>query len=386
MGKRKNEFDSMPKTILLSATRMKMYLQCRYKYWCNYILGLPRKPNVSFKLGIAVHEALAHAGKIWMANSNFTVEDIEQIKAVYTKTAAREGLDSAVSYHEGLQMVLLRLDNFSGGKIINIEDKFEITTNEGVILTGAMDRIEEIKDSTILVTDYKTSKYVETTNELKSDIQLSIYDLVAFLKFPDYDRIILSLDYLRHDPVYTYRSVTDRKEFVDYMTAVYKEICKLTEDEAVPSLNEMCNWCDYTDTCPAYVEAIDSKTFIKKKPESYSNHDLVREYLDVKNRKYILDNRERLLKEYIIQKIKEDESDLVGKEDVLFIRQNSSATYDPKTVMEIVPHNELLKMISISKKEVDDYLDRHPEDKVKIASTAKKTHTNPFIGRKSLKK
>jgi hypothetical protein len=365
---------------------MKMYLQCKYKYWSNYILGRPRKPNVSFKLGIAVHEALAYAGRIWMANSTFTIEDIENIKSIYTKTAAREGIDSAASYHDGLQMVLLRLDNFSGGKILNIEDKFEITTNEGVILTGAMDRIEEIKDSTILVTDYKTSKYVETTNELKSDIQLSIYDLVASLKFPDHDRIILSLDYLRHDPVYTYRSPADRREFVDYMTAIYKEICKLTEDDAIPSLNEMCNWCDYTDDCPAYMEAIDSKTFIKKKPETYSNQDLVREYLDVKNRKYILDNRERLLKEYIIQKIREESSDLVGKEDVLFIRQNSSATYDPKTVMESVPTDEFLKMVSVSKREVDDYLDRHPEDRVKIASTAKKTHTNPFIGRKSLKK
>jgi len=368
--------------VLLSATRMKMFLQCKYKYWCNYVLGLPRKPNVSFKLGIAVHDALAEAGKIWMVGEKFTSEDIEKIKKVYNKSAAREGIADSMIYHEGLQMVLSRLKQFVNGKIISIEDKFEVTTNDGIILVGAMDKVEEIGENKILVTDYKTSKYVETSNELKSDIQLSIYDLVASLKYPGRG-IVLSLDYLRHDPSFTYRTLEQRQEFVDYTMAIYKEIGRLTVDYAIPTLNEMCNWCDYTDNCKAYQEALDTKTFIKKKPEEYTDEELVKDYLDVKNRKYILDNRERQLKEFILNKIRESDRDLVGGNDTLFIKQNTNTAYDPKTVLEFVPIAEFLNMISVSKKDVDDYLDRHPTGKAKIASTARKTHTFPFVGRKS---
>ena len=370
------------KTVMLSATKMKMFLTCRWKYWCNYELKLPKKPNVSFKLGIAVHDSLAEAGKIWMVNERFTSGDIEKIKKVYNRTAAREGISDTMIYHEGLQMVLARLKQFVNGKIISIEDKFEVTTNEGIILVGAMDKVEEIGENKILVTDYKTSKYVETSHELKSDIQLSIYDLVASLKYPGRG-IVLSLDYLRHDPSFTYRTLEQRQEFVDYTMAIYKEIGRLTVDYAIPTLNEMCNWCDYTDNCKAYQEALDTKTFIKKKPEEYTDEELVKDYLDVKNRKYILDNRERQLKEFILNKIRESDRDLVGGNDTLFIKQNTNTAYDPKTVLEFVPIAEFLNMISVSKKDVDDYLDRHPTGKAKIASTARKTHTFPFVGRKS---
>ena len=132
------------KTVMLSATKMKMFLTCRWKYWCNYELKLPKKPNVSFKLGIAVHDSLAEAGKIWMVNERFTSGDIEKIKKVYNRTAAREGISDTMIYHEGLQMVLARLKQFVNGKIISIEDKFEVTTNEGIILVGAMDKVEKL--------------------------------------------------------------------------------------------------------------------------------------------------------------------------------------------------------------------------------------------------
>ncbi len=374
------------KTIKMSATRMGTYLRCKWQYYCNYVLRLPKKGNVSFKLGIAVHDSLALAGEIWKRHEQFTAEDIERIRDLYNKTAAQEGIADTSIYHDGLQMVLARVNNFANGEILTVEDRFQVSTDEGVVLIGAMDKVEALSEDTILVTDYKTSKYFETTAELKSDIQLSVYDAVAHIKYPDYKRIILSLDYLRGDPVYTYRTDEERREFLDYMLAIYAEMLKLKKEDCKPMLNDMCPWCDFSDNCTSYQEALSGASFIKKNPDEYNDEELVKDYLDVKSKKRILDTRERQLKVYILEKIKTDEQDLVGQGKQLYIRQNGKVAYDVQTVFDNVPAADFLKMVSMSKKQVDDYLMKHPIHKAKIMEASRKNYTSPFLAYKTIKK
>jgi len=281
--------------------------------------------------------------------------------------------------------VMARVNNFANGTILTIEDRFRVTTDEGVMLIGAMDKVEEINEDTILVTDYKTSKYFETASELKADIQLSVYEVVASIKYPDYKRIILSLDYLRGVPVYTYRTLTERQGFMEYMLAIYAEMLKLKKDKCAPTLNDMCSWCDFTDNCTAYQEALSGKSFIKKKPEEYDTEELVKDYLDIKSRKRIIDNREKQLKFYILDKIKSDEEDVVGQGKKLYIRQNSSTVYNPKTVFESLPLDAFLEVVKVSKGKVDDFMTKHPAAKLKIMDTASKNYTSPFLAHKNLK-
>lgn len=371
--------------ILMSATRMQTFLSCRWKYYCNYVLHLPRKPNVSFKLGLAVHESLALAGEIWKRHEMFTAEDIERVKSLYNKVAAREGISDTNIYNDGLSMVMHRLNNFVEGKILTIEDNFRVTTDDGVTIIGAMDKVEELNENTILVVDYKTSKYFETESELKSDIQLSMYDVVANIKYPDYKRIILSLDYLREDPVYTYRTKEERENFTKYMLAIYAEMLSIKKEDCTPVLNDMCNWCDFTDNCTAYQEALSGKSFFKKNPEEYTDDDLVKEYLDIKSRKRIIDKREQQLKSYIFNKIKSTGEDVIGFGKQLYIRQNRSVSYDPKSVFEAMPLEEFLKSIRISNKAVNDYLVKNPSAKIKIMDGIEKGYTSPFLAYKKLK-
>jgi len=371
--------------VVMSATRMQMYLTCKYKYYCNYVLHLPRKPNVSFKLGIAVHEALAKAGEIWQKNENFTKEDVAIVKDLYNKVAAKEGIADTTIYHDGLNMVLSRLDDFAFGKILTVEDKFTVTTDDGVMITGAMDKVLEMSDNTVLVVDYKTSKYFETEAELKSDIQLSIYDAVANIKYPNYKRIILSLDYLRGAPVYTYRTESEREGFLNYMLAIYEEMLKFEAKDAMPMINDMCNWCDFNDQCEAYKTVLDSGTFMKKKPEEYDDDELVKEYLDIKSKKRILDNRERQFKGFIMDKIQSEEQDVVGNGKHVYIRQNSYTVYDPRTVFGLMSPEDFFDVVSVSKKAVDERLNKYPAGKAILDAKATKNYTSPFVAYKTLK-
>ena len=374
------------KKISISATRMTMFLQCRWKYWSNYVLHKPKLPNISFKLGISVHDSLKIAGLIWKKKEKFTAYDFGKVKKMYTEIAAKEGIQDLSVYDEGMRMVLEKMREFEVGKIVTVEDKFNVTTNEGVPIIGAMDKTVELNEDTLLVVDYKTSKFVYTPVEMKNDTQLSIYDIVANIKFPQYKRIILCLDYLRSEPVYTYRTNKERKSFSQYMSAVYNEMVSLEEKDVKPALNDMCNWCDFRNECPAYIEATKSDKLFKKKLEDQKEDELVGEYLDIRNRKRALDNYEKRLKSYIMEKIRNDERDLVGENNIVYVRQNPSVVYDPKTVYKFVQLNDFLKMVKISKRSFDEYTEDNPIDKSKIIETATKKYTNPFLAVRNIKR
>jgi hypothetical protein len=347
---------------------------------------MPRKSNVSFKLGIAVHESLAKAGEIWRKKEKLTASDVRRIKDEYRKVAAKEGLQDMSIYDDGLEMVLNRIDSFDMGKIIDIEDRFRVTTDDGVTIIGAMDKVIELNEETVLIVDYKTSKYHLTQAELKADIQLSMYDLVGSIKFPNYKRIILSLDYLRGDPVYTYRTTKERKTFAKYLLAVYNEMLKMKEEKAKPTINDMCNWCDYNDSCPEYKKSMQEKSIFKKNLNEYSDDELVAEYLNVKNKTRIFYEYEKQLKTHILRKIRDEEHDLIGGGKQLYIKQNGSVSYDPATVFEHVPKEEFLKSVKVGKKLIDEYIREHPEVRPKIMETAQKNYTSPFLAYRTIKK
>ena len=374
--------------IVISATRVSMFLQCKWKYWCNYILHLPKKSNISFKLGLAVHESLKVAGLIWQKKENFTSYDIRKIKEVYRKTAAQEGIEDMGVYNDGMLLLTSKLQDFEVGKIINVEDKFKVTTDDGVMITGALDKVIELAEDTLLVVDYKTSKFYYTPDEMKNDIQLSMYDVAVSIKFPNYKRIILCLDYLRGEPLYTYRTYKERKNFIKYILAVYHEMLNLEERKAKPTINDFCNWCDFKEECPAYKEAGDIHSKINRKnPEKCTDKELVKEYTDIKNRKRILDDYEKKLKLYIMGKIDRDQKNLEGSEKEVYIRQNPRTNYDPKVVYDTIPLNEFLQMVSVYKKKLDEYMDGMSSgDKAKIVESANKEYTNSFLAIKNINK
>lgn len=374
--------------VVLSATKISTYLQCKWKYWCNYVLHLPKKPNPAFKLGIACHESLRLAGEIWREKEEFTKHDITKIKNRYNEVAAQEGIQNMFVYDEGLKMVMARVKDFDLGKIIDIEHNFRLTTDEGVTLIGAMDKVVELSEETVLVVDYKTSKYFYTKDELKADIQLSVYDLVASMKYPQYNRIILSLDYLRGEPVYTSRTRSERSAFAKYIAELNKQMIGLEEVDAKPAINDMCNWCDFTSDCPAYQDALVNDMQFKKNFNDLSSDELVEEYLKIKSRKRILDEQERRIRTYVMDKIERDGVNVAGEGVELYIRQNKKVQYNPQTLAKVMSKDDLVKVMSPIKSKVDDYLSDRPVERSQVMSNngVETEYTNPFLASKKVSK
>lgn len=390
----------MAKVIKISATRISTFLRCKQKYWYNYVERLPKLSNPAFKLGIACHEALEMAGNVWLEGGpdkdSFTKSEIKKIMDEYLRLSVREGIEEMEAHVEGKRLVLSRLDSFSlGNKLISLELPFgfkdckhpNLKTDQGIPLIGAIDKVVELDEDTLLIVDYKTSKTAPTADQLKEDLQLSLYDLVASSLWPEYSRIILCLDMLKSEPVYTYRTPQQRADFNAYLTEVHKQMTGLKEEkDAVPSLNIFCPWCDFRSHCSAYNNAVENAKYDFLPLSKLTDDELITEYQKITSTIKILDMRKRELNMLIMEKIQRSGSNLKGTESQMVIRQNARTNYDPKTVVDAVPIEDLSGMVSLNKKAVENYCSQNPALAKTIKASSTTNYTMPFLMAKKLKK
>jgi len=380
------------KVIKLSASRIKTFLECKLKYKFMYQDRLPKVLNPAFKMGNACHESLEFAGNIWMKKGKFTKTDINKILEKYKEVSVREGISDFAIHMKGEELVKSRLKGFDLGKILGLEIKFgmgkgslDITTDDGIPLIGAIDKFIEIDSDTGLVVDYKTSAVVPTADDLKHDVQLSIYDLVAAKIHPEYKRIILSLDMLKYDPVYTYRTEEERRYFSDYLTIIHKEMTSFTEKDAKPTLNIFCPWCEYKEFCPEYEKALKKSDYKFLKTSTMESSEMFKQWKDIKSLMALLKGRERELTMLMQERIREQHEQIEEGGKELYIRQNARGSYDPVEVAKYVPDYETFsKLVStLNNKAVMKYAETNPALKKKIEETKRVNYTAPFLAVKN---
>lgn len=380
-------------TIKMSATRISSFLRCRWKYWCQYVERLPRLDNPAFRLGSTCHDTLEFAGRIWQKKGKFTATDKKKILKEYDKISVKEGVEDQQTHVLGKELVSRRVDDFKlGNKIIGLEDKFgfrdtpEVVTPEGVPLMGAIDKAVEIDDNTLLIVDYKTSKTAPDHNQLKSDEQLSIYHIAAKILYPQYDRIILSLDLLKHDIMYTYRTDEEIQAFQEYLVAVYEEMVNLEEKDAKYTVNIFCPWCDFSNNCEGFKRACKKSEYVFTDINDMSNESLLSEWNEVRSTKKVLEGREKALSSIMMEKIKRRSDNIIADGKEVYIRQNSKTTYDVATVSDCVPKKDFAKLVYLNKRATDFYMEKNPTVKSKIQDSSKLSFMSPFLATKKVKK
>ncbi len=386
----------MSKNIKVSSTRISAFLSCKQKYWFQYFSKLPKVSNPSFKLGTAVHESLELAGNIWKEKEKFSKEDVNKILEKYDNVSVSEGIEDYEVHAEGRELVSKRVKSFlTGKKIIGLEIKFgfwgedsgnDITSELGVPVIGAIDKIEELSEDTIIIIDYKTSKTAPTSSQMRNDVQLSLYDMVARKMYPQYKRVILALDLLKSEMLYTYRTNEQRQAFEYYLKAVYDQMLALREEDVKASLNMFCPWCDFKDYCSTYQSACKKSDYTFLPTMEYSNDQLISEWEMVKSVKKILESRERELGMVMMEKIKAAAANMKGDDKEIYVKQNSSTNYSLDTVYKSVPPDDFSSLVNLNKKAVETYMSMNPSIKEMIADTATTNYTSPFLASRKLKK
>ncbi len=171
----------------LSASRIKLFLDCSWKYYCRYILKLPDQGNSGSRRGGVVHSVFEHLLKEKHRKhydeiiKSGTTTSSKVISRYIRMLCLREGLSAfSEKGEDNLKMidemivVGLNADFFCEGKKLDVGE-LEIVINAlNYSVIGYIDKLATNKDKTISIYDYKSSKGVD-----HHDIQALTYALWA---------------------------------------------------------------------------------------------------------------------------------------------------------------------------------------------------------------
>lgn len=385
----------------LSASRIETFLNCKYKYWLSYEKKVKKQSSVFLNLGNACHEALEAAGHVFIEKGKLSAEDIAYALEVYDTLASKYGISNPIDFKHGRDMVEGRLADFKiGDKIVGLEVKFgmdydkdslpiDVVTKYGVPLIGAIDKAVEVDDETLLVIDYKTYRLAPTHDELRHNIQLSLYDIAARIIWPNYKRVILLLDMLNFNDIqHTYRTDEEREHTEKLFKIWYDLMDNFEEKDAVPTIHEFCSYCDYKYMCEAYKEYHSNiSEFIIDTPiEDMNDGELSKEYIKLTDIKKVVDGRQKMLKAHILERINQNNSKMATDEFELFPVQKRQKNYNVDEIIKNIPKSDIGGLVNLKTTKLRKYVEQNPYLKKVVEGNVNVNYTSPYVSKRKITK
>lgn len=238
----------MSKEQILSASKIKTFESCSWKYWCNYHLKLPQENNDGARRGTVCHlifELLVkskHKKHFDLIMEAQTLDASPAVKRLVKKSLVKEEGYSEENYLLCEEMIIVGLDNdFYGAKgEVNSPEKEFLLENENpkYKIRGFIDKPVEYNKK-LKIVDYKSSKSKFNKNELNSNVQAMTYTLAAQTIWPKLKNVLVEFLFLRF-PKSPSQQIRFTKEqlsgFEYYLEHVYTIINNFTESDATSNL------------------------------------------------------------------------------------------------------------------------------------------------------
>jgi RecB family exonuclease len=221
-------------------------------------LGAKYKKNWPFLvLGHAVHRALADFFKLEDEEAR-TPDKLKDLLRENWRKEDRTVFKSRAEEKRWGTSALAMLDNYCGmadlkAKPSYIEETVEVAVSD-FLLSGRIDRIDEVAPGYFEVIDYKTGRFVPTQRDLDKDLQMTIYAAIAKHHY-GFVPSRLTAEYLRGGmSIATTRTVEDIAKGVEHIRDIIVRIKGCEDFEARPG--RLCKWCDFLEICEAGAEAV----------------------------------------------------------------------------------------------------------------------------------
>lgn len=237
-----------------SATSLKIFLQCKRKFYLQYILKvkehtLSLKPK-AFELGNIIHSILEKYYTISENQNELTYEKIEELFNEYRSTNAFLILDLEIWKKKLHDFYLYDLKRLEHRKIIGLEQPFN-TLFDDIKIKGVIDRIDQNNDFYELI-DYKTSSALKVDTlknyEKSNDFQLEFYYL-AMSEHLKTDKINAYYYDLSNTKLIE-EIALDKK--LELLVEKFNEIKELSKDKisfAKCEEKSVCQFCPYVVIC-----------------------------------------------------------------------------------------------------------------------------------------
>ena len=234
----------------LSYTQISLYQSCPLCYKFQYIDRLKSKERWYFSFGRTMHTCAEYFFKIKVPPP----PSLGELLRFYKKSWVSEGYESAeeeAKYRAYGEEILTRFHEIHSADFrmpFAVESLFNIDV-DGVKLTGFIDRVDKLDSGGLAIVDYKTDARPFTVDDLKANLQLTMYQLAAE-KIWNIPVERLTLYHLRSNTPCTCKP-RDEAQIDEARNLVLKVAAGITEERFPAVENRYCP-CDFPEYCPYY--------------------------------------------------------------------------------------------------------------------------------------
>lgn len=217
--------------------------------------------NKAADTGTAVHGGLEYFVDWCILKGHmedWTESKLREFYEVSYMETFRSGDFDAPTFADGWDLckVWLKRTDLSNRRVISVEQKlqFPLKTSIGIIpITYIRDRFDCLKEpenergkgGEFEVVDYKTIRFAPKNSELKGKIQPRIYALATQIEYPECERIWVTFDCLRHEPIGSVAFTKDdnARTYRALQKAAERIIAWPDDKEPPETLNSECQYC-----------------------------------------------------------------------------------------------------------------------------------------------
>ncbi len=234
----------------LSASAIETYDTCPLQFKLDREWRIPRKIPAALHYGAAMHRVL----KAYFDAIRFDREtSVETLIEAFRSMMLEARLEDAYQFDLYVSQGELQLREFvdsvkrkGAPRVLRLEEPFELQVGD-VVVAGRVDRVDELPDGRVAITDYKTGKSRSQEDADKS-LQLSMYALAATEKWGYSVASLMFYNLEENVPVATFRNQAQLAETKAKVESVAGSIAAGKFD---PRPGFHCNFCAYRNLCPA---------------------------------------------------------------------------------------------------------------------------------------
>jgi hypothetical protein len=236
----------------LSASSALVFESCPARWTAEYYLRGRGLSGSAADLGTAAHLAL----EWWVQYGHHTDphSTVKTLLDLWKKAYDTYFPGDSSRYEEGAEMMVRWYERSHPlpHEVISTEEKqtFMLPTSVGEIpFNYIWDRCDRISPTEIEVVDYKSVSMPVQPEGLKDKIQARCYGLAAQLAHPEAERIWVTFDLLRFDPVGIVFTKEENRETWKYLRDLAERIIATDGNNAPERLNPECRWCIRKQVC-----------------------------------------------------------------------------------------------------------------------------------------
>ncbi|MEA1953370.1 MAG: PD-(D/E)XK nuclease family protein [Campylobacterota bacterium] len=239
------------KTIIWSASKLKIYLECKRRYYYKYIQNIKAKDEDEMNEGEFLHKVLEH---LFNEKSFYTSKEemqkalailLERLhpnqgaKAEYQKLLWKEKLKGFID---------TQIAHFNAGwKVVEREKEFQGEIG-GLRFKGRIDRIDQNVTNTLLL-DYKSGNVEKEPKRINpdkiTDFQMSVYHQLLTEKYQNINLAFLKI--LENGDIQEVTLVEERNTLLAERIVELKQTTKFAAEKCEDL--QKCKYCEFTLMC-----------------------------------------------------------------------------------------------------------------------------------------